>query len=376
MMVVAHEQEKLDFYRDVAERVISKAKLLDGPVPWLRSATPGAMREHYGKNANIYVLPIDTSRVNASQLMKQSVPHDISSILGGEPVAWKNTYGLALVFGRIPVTKVALLEELIDAKRILLIGNPDSGKTTLLQHIVNRRENCIVFDPKVPDRSDKWLSATEVAGQRGDYEAIEERLQQLVGIMKDGGFGYEVTIILDEFWTLRTERQAISKLAFKLITLGRESMMNVIIGSHTERVRGLGIEGEGDLKDAFDAVVRLAYNKKTGERSATVDLGAGHVDAEHPGPFSHGKHRLSSNEIELVRLAVEENGGSFAVNKLVDLTRILYPDKCGDGGPFSEWSIRIKAEQWENEKLLTPGGGGFPRIPRTVTDELKRLAGL
>ena len=67
-----------------------------------------------------------------------------------------------------------------------------------------------------------------------------------------------------------------------LLTESRKAAFSVLVASHSDRAKPLGLEGEYDLKDGF-AVVRLTI--ANGQRQATIDTGNGEQPATLPGPF-------------------------------------------------------------------------------------------
>lgn len=189
---------------------------------------------------------------------------------------------------------VDLLTALDRVQRCLIVGASDSGKTTLLQHIIARRASqseVVVIDPHASPS--KWPVGT-VVGIGRDYAKIGQVLSVLVRLMTKRydeigkglvleGQHQPLTIIIDEWRAIFTNLGKPAGEAIKaLLTESRKAAFSVFVASHTERVRPLGLENEGDLKDGF-TVVRLA--SVNGQRQATFDAGSGEVPAQLPGPY-------------------------------------------------------------------------------------------
>ena len=72
-----------------------------------------------------------------------------------------------------------------------------------------------------------------------------------------------LTIIIDEWRAIVKNAANASNTITALLTESRKAAFSVFVGTHSERVKALGIEGEGDLKDGF-VMVRLGW--QSGER--------------------------------------------------------------------------------------------------------------
>jgi hypothetical protein len=188
---------------------------------------------------------------------------------------------------------VDLLAALDSVQRCLIVGATDTGKTTLLQHIITRRlqsSKVVVLDPH--SYPDKWPGCTVVGASR-NYHEIDRALTGLVQLMskryQDIGRGDiaegrhpRLTILIDEWRAIVFNVKGASEAIKALLTESRKAAFSVFVATHSERVRALGIEGEGDLKDSF-AVVRLSLIN--GQRLATIDTGNGEQAALLPGPY-------------------------------------------------------------------------------------------
>lgn len=191
----------------------------------------------------------------------------------------------------LPEPTIDLLAALDNAQRTLIVGASNSGKTTLLQHIISRRRGqVIVIDPH--SYPDKW-PCQQVIGIGRDYEAIDDTLASLVRLMSKRydeigkgevieGQHPPVTIIIDEWRAIVQNVDNAGEAIKTLLTESRKAAMAVFVATHSERAKPLGLDGEYDLKDGF-AIVRLAW--ENGQYSAAVDMGNGTQRATLPGPY-------------------------------------------------------------------------------------------
>lgn len=190
-------------------------------------------------------------------------------------------------------TPIDLLTALDSVQRCLLVGASDSGKTTLLRWLVQRRSQSskvIVIDPHA--YPDKWPGCI-VVGSGRSYPEIDRALQALVrlmtkrydeigkGIVVEQGHS-RITILIDEWRAIVYNVKGASEAIKALLTESRKAAFSVFVASHSDRAKPLGLEGEYDLKDGF-AIVRLSV--VNGQRQATLDTGSGEVLAALPGVF-------------------------------------------------------------------------------------------
>jgi len=187
-----------------------------------------------------------------------------------------------------------LLPILDSAQRALIIGASDSGKTNLLQWIVSRRVGAvIVIDPHAAPS--KWPDKVKVVGAGSNHPEIETTLDNLIGVMVERykqisaglvreGEHPKLTIVIDEWMSIAYQCRNAQEVMVRLLTESRKAAMSVIIGSHSERVKSLGLDGKGDLRDGF-LMVRL-WVENTGERKATFDYGRGERPCLLPGKYA------------------------------------------------------------------------------------------
>lgn len=187
-----------------------------------------------------------------------------------------------------------LMAELRTAQRVLIKAASNGGKTTLLQHIAAQRvsvESVLILDSQ--SYPDKWPAGCKVVGAGANHQAISNALDNLItlmvkryqeigqGIVKEGQHP-RLTIIIDEWMAIVDQCHNASDAIRRLLTESRKAAFSVFIGSHSERVKSLGLDGRGDLRDGF-LIVRIEL--ENGQRVATYDTGRGERSCLLPGEF-------------------------------------------------------------------------------------------
>lgn len=230
-----------------------------------------------------------------------------------------------------PAAVVNLLAELDSIQRCLIVGPSNSGKTTLLQWLVYRRQHTskvVVFDPH--GWPDKWAGC-HVIGAGRNYADIGRGLAALLQVMNNRydeigrgvvreGTHPGITILIDEWRAIVANLGKSAADTIKaLLTESRKAAFSVFVVSHSDRAKPLGLEGEYDLKDGF-AMVRLEI--VNGQRQATIDTGSGPQPALLPGPNPPTPARASDiqldittptpNQIESDVLQRHANGESYS----------------------------------------------------------------
>jgi len=222
-------------------------------------------------------------------------------------------------------TQVDLLTGLDTVHRCLIVGASDSGKTTLLQHLVRRRSytsKVVVIDPHA--YPDKWTDCV-VIGTGRNYSEIDRALVALVQLMTkrydEIGKGVVVegnhprlTILIDEWRAIVHNVKTASKAIKALLTESRKAAISVFVATHSDRAKPLGLEGEYDLKDGF-AIVRLFVIN--GQRQATLDTGNGEFPATLPGLYYKNAQRVLESD-ELINLEVKPDTTEATILSLYD----------------------------------------------------------
>jgi energy-coupling factor transporter ATP-binding protein EcfA2 len=151
-----------------------------------------------------------------------------------------------------------------EAPHTLVVGTSGTGKTTIAQSIATTRGGTLsILDPKW--QPGKWggLPAVPIDddGRYTQIEAaartlLEELTARLVALKRGHTTFEEVTIIAEELPTLIKECPSASELFKQVGRMGRELRIRLVGLSQSERVKSLGIAGEGDAKDNY-TLIRL-----------------------------------------------------------------------------------------------------------------------
>lgn len=190
-----------------------------------------------------------------------------------------------------PPIQLDLLSLLDKAERVLIKGASDAGKTTLLQHVCNRSNGVFVIDPHYAPGI--WpVSANRIVGAARNYQSIDIFLVKLIGELNNrytrrarGENNFEqITLIIDEFNSIRQECDHAGKILSTLIRESRKVGFRLFIGSHSELVKPLGLEGQGDIREGL-LIVRLEIDQINKQRRATIDMGKGEQECYFP-PFN------------------------------------------------------------------------------------------
>lgn len=146
-----------------------------------------------------------------------------------------------------------------DAPHTLIIGTSGSGKTTLAQVIISTRAGKMaILDPKWSPGKWGGLPAVPIDDD-GTYTQIEQAIKALLAelasrlvLLKQGTQHFsELTIVVEELPTVIDECPSGATLFKQIGRLGRELRIRLVGLSQSERVKSLGIVGEGDAKDNY-----------------------------------------------------------------------------------------------------------------------------
>ncbi|HDZ38484.1 MAG TPA: hypothetical protein ENH62_09405 [Marinobacter sp.] len=192
-----------------------------------------------------------------------------------------------------PAELPPIIPALVNRQRILIVGASDAGKTTLLRWLIEARGKCLVIDPQ--GSPGKWGAAT-MLGEGLNYPLIASTLDKLAGEMKrrheEIGTGEilegqheHLTIIIDDLRGIIMNCKGIGLVLAHLLTDGRSTGLNLVIGTHSKYVKPLGLEGEGDLRKGF---VIVELNGGNGEQwSASLEFNADGNKIPHRSPGPH-----------------------------------------------------------------------------------------
>lgn len=193
-------------------------------------------------------------------------------------------------------TSLPLLPALNNCDNILIVGGKGSGKTTLLQWLEAERMQhgkTIVLDSHAEPK--QWFSQVIGAGRKyteikGSMIALTKRMDNRHDRRAKGEKRFTpICTIIDEFTLLpgylKEAGYNVKSYSFGMLTEGRKVEMSCLWGIHSDRVKATGFEGMADLRECFDAIVRLKHVK--GDYYALVDFGEGKETTRYipPGPF-------------------------------------------------------------------------------------------
>lgn len=165
----------------------------------------------------------------------------------------------------LPLQEVidALNEDVDDNPHILIVGNSGSGKTVLAQLIAATRPGkVVILDQKRPKgwEGPKWGGLPYVGRDLdGGFSAMEDALAAVVEEMNERYQRQEtatepfqqLTVILDEAKNTLEEMPGLADYYRKIVSIGREVGVRLILISTTDRARKLGFDGEADSLDSF-----------------------------------------------------------------------------------------------------------------------------
>lgn len=209
---------------------------------------------------------------------------------------------------------IDILTALQRTPRALIVGASNTGKSTMLRWLARSASQdgqVIVLDPHSP--VDAWPPGCTVIGTGSRHDLIERALDELVHLMiqryKQIGRGEmpegshsRVTIIVDEWMSIAEQTRNAKSTLVRLLTESRKAAFSVYIGSHSDRVRSLGLDGRGDLRRGFE-IYHLDINMHSGERHAWLEVDGQRTPLALPGayPAGHGRGHVRSNGHDNVR---------------------------------------------------------------------------
>ena len=183
-----------------------------------------------------------------------------------------------------------ILPLLKSKERIMIYGAPDSGKTTLLRHLVDAKleiGSVLAIDPH--GNTPKWGHVNHI-GQGRDFRAISIILPQIVAEIERRykleittpetiGNHPMVTIVIDELRAIVNNCKEAGRDLAQIICEGRKANVHIIFVAHSKTVKGLGIEGEGDIRAGISQVT--LFGDKDAARTATHHV----IGFDKPTPF-------------------------------------------------------------------------------------------
>ncbi len=237
-------------------------------------------------------------------LYQQSL-HAAPRVVGNAPVALSEP-------AQQPIDILAALQR---TSRSLIVGAQDTGKSTILRWLseqASRQGNVVVIDPH--SAPNKWPGACTVIGAGSRHDLIERALDALVNLMIERyrqisrGEVVEcghprVTVIVDEWMAIAEQCSNAKAILVRLLTESRKAAFAIYIGSHSERVRSLGLDGRGDLRQGFE-IYHLAIDQRTGSRRAWLEVDGDETPLTLPGAYVPGSRAWAEDLQSLKALDV------------------------------------------------------------------------
>lgn len=162
-----------------------------------------------------------------------------------------------------------LNEEVDDRPHVLIVGNSGAGKTVLAQLLIGTRPGkVVILDPKRPRgwEGPKWGGLPYVSRDKetASYKPMVEALRTVVRemdrryrVQDEVSEPFEpLTVVLDEAKNSVEECEELAEQYRKIVSIGREVGIRLILLSTTDRAGKLGFSGEADSMDSL-AWVRL-----------------------------------------------------------------------------------------------------------------------
>jgi hypothetical protein len=80
-----------------------------------------------------------------------------------------------------------------------------------------------------------------------------------------------ITMIVDEWLAIARYCSNAREAIISLLSESRKAAMYTFVGCHSDSVKSLGLDGQGDLRDGFE-VYHLDVSQQTGERRAYLEI--------------------------------------------------------------------------------------------------------
>jgi energy-coupling factor transporter ATP-binding protein EcfA2 len=150
----------------------------------------------------------------------------------------------------------------VKAHHLFIVGNTDSGKTTLARALLpGKRGIILVVDPK--NRPGKWGRIAAIGlDDDAEYTQIEQALQMVLAELRQrqralnrGAADFTpLTVVVDEVPDVADECPTFPKLFKRVGSIGRELHISLIALSQRSTVQALKIHGDGQSRDNFTKI--------------------------------------------------------------------------------------------------------------------------
>jgi hypothetical protein len=159
----------------------------------------------------------------------------------------------------------------VHAHHVLIIGNTDSGKTTLVRALLTGKRGAILaIDPK--NRPGKWSGIAAIGlDDDAEYTRIDQAIQLVLAELRQrqkalnhGSTDFTpLTVVVDEAPDVADECPAFPTLFKRVGSVGRELHISLIVLSQRSTVRPLGIEGDGQARDNFTKILMGSFARRS-----------------------------------------------------------------------------------------------------------------
>lgn len=236
----------------------------------------------------------------------------------------------------------------------LLIGPTQTGKTTLMNHLIDAYESStIIYVGDPHSKFNIWSTRAEVVGRGRDFVAVADLIARVWQLMDDRYRGDDlsferVVLVIDEWPSVVAGTPTPQETSRYLRELARESAkanIRLILGSQGDTVGDLGTEGHAQVKENF-VRVRLSHSLRQRNEGVIIDSEDGKETVTLAGPYypQSGGRFFSRSQQQALRLPPppepepsEDDLLFEEFRRLVIDERVLRKDACQEiyGRPYS-----------------------------------------
>lgn len=229
------------------------------------------------------------------------------------------------------------IKSLENSSHILIIGNTGSGKTILAKYLLSiLKDQLIIIDIK--DRPNKYNSLdTTLRAYSLDndlsFSAIETVCYSIINELKARQLSMNtgisefqpLTVFVDEYLTIIQNVPLAKEMMLKVAVIGRELRVRLLLATQSNRVKSLGLEGIGDIKDSFTMVYLgkhiLPYTKemKVPERTLVIDSGSSIIVGDSNNLLRDTRD-IDSRRLFVFGTGTDGNGNGTGDNKALKST--------------------------------------------------------